>query len=385
MSVLWFRGILIGGFLALIIGLNTLVMPPRLTPLTNVEQVPFESLSLVIRAPGRLEPKSSMTIKSQFEGDVVSKSFREGQKVKAGDLLAIISTDKIRIEHQEKQNELINAKSALSRARKEVNLQKSLYNKEAVAYSSVEEAQTNLTRASQALRAAEEGWKLEQLRWNSGKVVAPLSGTVIRDGLGDEKSVATGKEIITIADISEFTVQARVDELDIKRVTENQSAEVRLPLYPDKLFQARVTQIGSQTDSAESTAIPVELTLVDSQGVLLRPKLTADVRIVIGQTAPLLSVPLVAIHNTDGTPKVWVLDRWQRLRGRVVTLGQSNPERTEVTKGLRKGERICAEIQENLAEGMRVRIEGSAGTREPLPIVATLRALWAKAMQDKSQ
>src|SRR5439155_483661 len=159
-------------------------------------------------------------------------------------------------DYQAKLDALHNAKTDLTQARKEVKLQKTLYAKEAVAYSAVEDAARNLVKATQTLRSAQESFALEQQRWDAAEVIAPFFGTVVKDSLGDNKSVVAGNEIVTVADVSEFTVKGRVDELDIKRVVENQPGEVRVQIYPQAVFKARVTQIGSQSDTAESSAIP---------------------------------------------------------------------------------------------------------------------------------
>ncbi len=350
------KAAVIAGFWLVVTILNMAILPIRHAPRVNVERVKAMPMELIVRAPGNLEAKASVTLKAQFDGSVESKQFREGQKVTAGQLLAVINRDKIRIDYQQKQDMLINAKADLMQARREVRLQKTLYEKQAVAHSAVDEAKRNLVKSTQALRAAEEAYKLEQARWDSAKVVSPIAGTLVKDGLGDDKTTTGGKEIVTIADVSEFTVKARVDELDIKRVVENQPAEVRIQIYPQNVFKAHVMQIGSQPDAPESSAIPVVLAIEEAQNILLRPKLTADVWIIAGRTAPLFSVPLAAINNAEGTPRVWVLDGWNRLRARGVSLGQTNPDRVEVKEGLHEGERVCTPNESTLMEGMHIMI-----------------------------
>jgi RND family efflux transporter MFP subunit len=375
--------IVIGAGWGVVTLLNMVILPARYSAHVTAEIVQSAPLALIVRAPGNLDARASVTLKGQFDGPLVNKLFREGQNVKAGQLLAVINRDKVLLEYQEKQDALANAKADLQQARKEIRLQKTLYDKEAVAYSAVEEAQRNLVKATQALRGAEEAYRIEQARWNSANVVAPIAGTVVKDGVGEDKFVTSGKEIVTVADVSEFTVKARVDELDIKRLTENQSAEVRIQIFPQHVFKARVTQIGSQADAPDSTAIPVVLTLEGNQGVLLRPRLTADVRIITGQTQPALSVPLSAINNADGNTRVWILGLWNRLAGRTVTLGQTNPDRVEVTQGLRPGERICATAEPNLAEGMRVYVGATQGASARRSFLGACRVLWAKIMKGR--
>ena len=120
-----------------------------------------------------------------------------------------------------------------------------------------------------------------------------------------------------------------------------------------------MSQLGSQPDSPDSSAIPVVLAIDNTQNILLRPKLSADVWIITGQTLPVLSIPLSAINNADGSTRVWVLDAWNRLRSRRVTLGQTTPEQVEVKDGLREGERVCTDIEPTLAEGMRVFVDAA--------------------------
>jgi len=333
---------------------NSVVLPMRYSPRVAVETVEAAPLALVVRAAGNLDAKASVTVKAEFDGPVVSKNFHEGEDVVAGQKLAVIGRDRIRLEYQGKLDGLHNAKSDLIQAKKEVKLQKTLFDKQAVAYSAVEDAQRNLVKATQALRSAQEAFNLEQKIWEASVVVAPFFGTVVKDSLGDDRSVAAGREIVTVADVSGYAVKAHIDELDIKRVEENQPADIHLQIYPDKTFKARVTQIGSQPESADSSAIPVVLTLEENDEQLLRPKLTADVRILTGQTSPIMSVPLTAVVNTDGNPHVWILDLLHRLRLRPVTLGRSTPDRVEVTQGLQVGDRVATIAEPDWADGMQV-------------------------------
>jgi RND family efflux transporter MFP subunit len=357
--------------------LNVLILPGRYAPRVEIETLTIAPVPLITRASGNLDAKASETIKASFDGPVMQKHFQEGQRVRKGELLTVIGREHIRLDYQSKQNALSNAKADLARAQRNARLQKALFAKQAVAYSEVEDAQRALVLAKQTLESAQQGFKLEQLRWNSSSIVAPFDGTIVKDALGDDKQVLSGKDIVTVADISEFTVKVRVDELDIKRMEEGLPADVRIQIYPDKVFKAKISQVGSQPDNADSTLIPVTLRLTDNQGVLLRPKLTADVRILSGATSPTLSVPLTAIDNTDGTPKVWVLGTMNRLRERKVTLGNANPDRVEVTEGLRSGDRVCVTAEPDFIDGMKAAIGPS-----PLGTLSKTQQLMKKVAKD---
>src|SRR5262249_37917950 len=161
----------------------------------------------------------------------------------------------------------------------------------AVAQSSVDEAERAAVRAAQALKTAEEEFRLQEERWDKDKIIADFSGTIVRDSLGEEPAVSAGKEIATLADVSGYAVVAKVDELEIGQVREGQKAEVRLQAYDGKILAAQVSEIGSQAEDSALPEVHVTLTLQDTQGLALRPKLTAVVHIVTGQVAQALSTP----------------------------------------------------------------------------------------------
>src|ERR1019366_1583904 len=173
------RGIVVVGVWLAVTLLNLAILPGRYATRVELEKTALSPMVLIVRATGNLEAKDSNTVKAQFEGPVVSKQFHEGQPVKKGQLLAVLSREKIRLDHQNKLNDLKNAKSDLSRARKDVKIQRELFRQEAVAYSTVEDAERTLVRAQQSLRSAEEAFRLAEAQWAGANILSPLSGTVV--------------------------------------------------------------------------------------------------------------------------------------------------------------------------------------------------------------
>lgn len=334
--------------------LNLAILPGRYATRVELERTALSPMALVVRATGNLEAKDSNTVKAQFEGPVVSKQFHEGQTVTKGQLLAVLSREKIRLDHQNKLNDLKNAKSDLSRARKDVKIQRELFRQEAVAYSTVEDAERTFVRAQQSLRSAEEAFRLAEDQWAGANILSPLTGTVVKDWIGDDKTIAGGKEIVTVADVSEYTLKAYVDELDIKQVHEGQPAKIRIQIFDQAMLSGVVKEVGSQPEGAGLPEVPVILSLTDTQGLALRPKLTAEAKILTGTTEPVLSVPLTAVANSDGDPRVWVLGTFGRIHTARVVLGRMSPDRIEVTQGLRPGERVCISAEPDFAERMKV-------------------------------
>gem|GEM_PF-1636140 len=366
------RVLLFGGAFALLVLLNAWFLPLRYSPAVVVERVKLEPLALIVRAAGNLDAKDSKTIRAEFDGPLNEKHYREGDTVVKDQLLAVIGRERIRQDRQQKKDMLLSAQTDLAKARKELRLQKILYKKDAVPHSSVEDAQIGLQKAEQALRSAKEGLQLSNLQWDSSDVKAPFNGTIVKDFIGDDKFVSSGREILTVADVSEFTMKARVDELEIKQVHPGQPAIVQVQIYPQTPLLAVVRDVGSLPDSVGIPEVLVELTIKDTNQLSLKPKLTAETKIFTGRTTPVMSVPLTAVSNADGIPRVWVLSWTNRIYSKVVTLGRSNPDRVEILSGLRPNERICSESEPTFADGMKVirvrkKIVASSLTHKLLP------------------
>jgi HlyD family secretion protein len=352
---------LLGGAALLFLVLNMVIVPRYHALRVETEILKPAPLPLIVRAPGTLEPEKSETLKSQLMGPVEKKNVKEGSVVRKGDILIVLGRDRIRLDYQKNADNLRNSEADLNRARRELKLQKSLYTKQAVAYSAVEDAERGLVRAEQNVRAARESFRLEELRWNSNVITAPFDGTIIKDYVGDERFVLAEKDLLIVADITSYSLRARVDELDIKRIREGLVGDVKLQIYPQNKLMAKVTSIGSQVDGPMGSHIPVVLKLLDSQGLELRPRLTAEVNILTGMTEPVLSVPLTAVTNTDGEAKVWIVPASGRLRAVPIQTGRTNPDRIEVI-GMKAGQRICSIAEPDFVEGKKVLL-GAGGAQ----------------------
>jgi HlyD family secretion protein len=356
---------LAAAFLA-ITGANVLLLPRVYAPRVEVDHVLLGPLPLIVRASGNLDAKQSTTIRAQFDGPLIVKRFREGQTVQKGELLGVLGRDRIRPDYELKNDALKNSQADLQKARRDLRLQRALFKRQAIAYSMVEDAQRAVVRAEQAVRAASDNMRLAAQQWDSSRIVAPSSGTVVKDWLGDEKNVSAGKEIVTVADVSQYVFRVRVDELEIKRVAEGQKAEVRLQAFPQTPLPAVVQDIGSQPEGNGLPEVAVVLRITESRGLGLRPKLTGEARISTGGTGPVLSVPSTAVSNAGPDSRVWLLDRFNRLRSRKVALGRFNPDRVEVLSGVAAGQRICKTVDGDFADGLKVVI----GPRDPAKAAA---------------
>src|ERR1051326_5329225 len=175
---------------------NIFLEGPRYTLHVQTEVLTETSLPLVVRAPGILAPKQSVTLKADFDGPVIRKNFHEGQRVKKGRLLLEIGRNKIKGEYETKKYAFRNAQGDLEKAKSELRFQRLLFRKQAAARSAVEEAARAVERARQNVELARTAFATEEQRWGKNRIRSPFSGTIVKDLLETELSVSATKDIL---------------------------------------------------------------------------------------------------------------------------------------------------------------------------------------------
>ena len=117
---------------AVLVVLNVNIMSPRLIPLVRTEPLKSAPLELMVRAPGTIQPVKTETLKAEFDGPVVKKAFKEGDRVKPGQFLLEVGRDNIQMEYLSRSNDLKNAQLKFRKAVNELKLQKILYKKKSI-------------------------------------------------------------------------------------------------------------------------------------------------------------------------------------------------------------------------------------------------------------
>lgn len=339
---------------AQVTALNILLLPSRYMQRVGVVAAKSGPLLLMVRAPGVLKPTSNAVFKAEFDGPVVRKLYSEGQHVSAGDLLLEIGRENIQAQHMGKVNELRNAERDVDKTINDLALQKALFHKGAVARAAVADAQRDSERARQQLEVSSAAFRLEEQHWNANLFRAPFDGTITKDSVGQDKVVAAGKELFSLGSLASYSMETRVDELDIAKIKEGQPAMVYLQAYEDVPLVAKVVKIGVHSEEKGFSEYSVMLMLIKTAGLPILPQFTGDAEIMVGKTEPVVSIPLSAVVTEDGKNSVWLVKSFQRIWAQPVEVGRSNPNRVEITQGLSAGDRVCLSPQPFFKNGMQI-------------------------------
>ena len=190
--------------------------------------------------------------------------------------------------------------------------------------------------------------RLDDVLYNTENttIVAPRDGVVmskpVEEGTvipGGTSGYAQATPIVTLADISQMFVTAKVDESDIGQVREAMKASVEVDVLPNRKLKGRVEKVYPEAKiEAEVVYYEVRVQLLEIPPEL-RPGMTADVTIEIASLQDVLLVPDTAVSYTPGKATVQAMEQGEAVE-REIKVGLTDFTDTEVKEGLNEGDEV---------------------------------------------
>ncbi|SDT97724.1 efflux RND transporter periplasmic adaptor subunit [Geopseudomonas guangdongensis] len=346
----------------------------------------IEARPLVQRvvASGEVSSQSLAQVGSEITGVVARRAVREGDAVRAGDLLLALRDDEQQARLREAEAALRQlqdsdrpqaaaalreAQSALNQAERELARRETLQARGLLAVEALEQARQARIRAREALNRARldaaalaAGASQEQLlRQRLEAARAALAKTRIHaqhDGIVQTRSVEPGdlvqpgRVLLEIARTDSREILLPLDEKNLAPLALGQHARVIADAYPERALQARVAFIAPAVDPARGT-LDVHLELLEPAD-FLRQGMTVSVEIRTAERERALVLPHDALRQRDGErARVLVLDAG-RVAEREVRLGLRGSALSEVLDGLQDGAQVLAVDAE---PGRRARLQ----------------------------
>lgn len=226
--------------------------------------------------------------------------------------------------------------------------QSALRNAKAIAASAGAGTAQNVIKAQQVAEAraavAQAKAQVEYWRAQYAKTVirTPITGTVLALDVQQGETIAAGLSaptLIRVTDLNKLQVDAFVDETDIGDVQLGQPATVTVDAYPNREFPARVVKIASGA-TMQQNVVTYDTTLsVENPGGMLKPDMTATVKIVVNAHRDVLAVPIEAVKSGAKGQVVYVV-KGKNIVPQPVVTGISDDNNTEIIRGLKEGQTV---------------------------------------------
>lgn len=340
-------------------GLWRLINPPPPPPPPPTGEAKAADITQLVQAAGILQPRVKVDVGAQVSGQVQKLHVELGQQVKKGELLVSLDPELAR-------SDVVQAEAALAQQAalidsREVDLkllgaeaarQRRLLAKEATAAVEAERAETELAKLQAELRGANAQLKRLQaeldnrrLRLGYTSIRAPMDGTVVNLPVQEGQTVIAVQitpVMVTLANMDEITVRARVPEADIASIRVGQVARFVTLAGEAQRYEGKVRVIQPVPDRAGNAVFYNVLFEVDNRARKLLSDMTVQVSIETGGVKQALSIPMVALgeRGDDGRYEVTVLEAKDKQVPRKVRTGLQDGARIQVTDGLKAGDKV---------------------------------------------
>lgn len=332
------------------------------------EKVALKTLQNSVTATGTIEAVTSVTVGTQVSG-IVNKLYVDyNSQVKKGQVIAELDKTNLLSELNTAKANLASAQSSLNYQAANMERYKTLYKKGLVSADEYENALLTYRQAKEQVASSKENVQRAQTNLGYATITSPIDGTVISKSVEEGQTVAASfntPELFTIAkDLTNMQVVANVDEADIGGVKEGDRVTFTVDAYPDDTFEGTVKQVRLEATTTNNVVTYEVVISAPNADLKLKPGLTANVTIYTQERSGVLAVANKALRFTPtketvgkdmkivdckGKNKVWTLNG-NTLTAHPVTIGQSDGINTEITKGLKKGDKIVTEIVVNVPE-----------------------------------
>jgi membrane fusion protein, heavy metal efflux system len=337
-------------------GVQSVELTEKQLAAIKVEPVGLRSFETLKTAVGTIDFNQNKTVQvfSQYPGKIVRAFFNLGDTVKRGDILFTVDSP-----------DLLQAESTLLAASGVLELQTRTLARASQLLKAGGSAQRDVDQATSDHQTAEANFKaardavrifgktdaeidqiLAQRKVDSTLYVpSPIAGTVIARNAAEGflTQPGTAPAPYSVADLSTMWMIANVIETDAPSYRVGQEVQVRVPAYPDKVFEGHVTTVGSMIDPNTHRQL-VRSEIADPDH-LLRAGMFANFLIRLTDPVQSAAVPVDAVvREGDGTMTVWVTADRRRFTQRIVTIGiRQQDGYSQVLSGLQANELVVTD------------------------------------------
>jgi RND family efflux transporter MFP subunit len=319
----------------------------------QVQRVSLEGQQATREFVGVVRARHETDLGFRVAGKIVARVVNVGDRVSAGDVVARLDAEDLRLQVQSAEAELAAAGSNVTQTAADFERYSTL---KARGYASVaefdrkksakDEAEGRLERARRTLDIARNQFAYAELKADADGVI---TSTLAEPG----QVVAIGQPVARLAHQGEKEAVVALPETWLAEARQAK-ATVRLWSDPDRRWQARLRELSPQADAATRT-FAARFTILDADDSVALG-MTATVVLARNGEAPVARLPLGAVANRGTGPLVYVVDQNGTLARRPVAISSVTEDAVIVTSGVNAGDQVVTLGVHKLDPGTRVRV-----------------------------
>ena len=324
----------------------------------QVHEVAASSIASTLRYNADIRAERQVRVFSQVPERIVSLPVEEGDRVKKGQVLAVVRPDTLRHGERSAAAALDAARADRDYLNSEIVRQEKLLQKKIVSQAVVDQLRARLRTAAAQIRRLEAVSRQAATLRGNATIRAPMAGIIGRRYLSQGDMAAPSLPLCTVVRMDRVELDVDVPEQDLARIRKGMAASVTVARFPGKAFRGPVTRISPTIDLQTRTA-RVKVVL-DNKDHHLMPGMLARVILEVERRDAVVVVPYNSLiiemgQGGKAAHRVYVLSGGKAM-GRKVKLGLVDAARVQVVQGLAPGDTLVTRGQHQLRDGREAEI-----------------------------
>jgi multidrug efflux pump subunit AcrA (membrane-fusion protein) len=332
----------------------------------------------------QLQVGAQVKIGARATGEIIKMNVKIGDRVRKGQLIALIDEREIRkaIEQQKaaliaEENKLLQveltyperikeAKANYDYAKIDYERETELLKHDYTTKDAVDKAKSQFEAAAANLKRIQDEYetqlkiskatiedntaqlKQQEIRLTYTKIYSPIDGIVSDVTAQEGETIVTGLQVanlVTVIDPLLLEMWIYVDETDIGKVKLGQQVEYYVDTFPEKLFHGSIEKIYPQPVVKDNIVYYLAIVkIIREDAVFLKPEMTTHIKIIVNEKSGILTAPNAAIKFEAGKQIAYRVLGPKNIEKVTLKTGLRGEDRTEILSGVKEGETLATKI-----------------------------------------
>ncbi|MHB8485052.1 MAG: efflux RND transporter periplasmic adaptor subunit [Candidatus Acidiferrales bacterium] len=331
----------------------------QMTAEVTITKVARENIRLTAPVSGNVValPNKDVKVSSLVAGRITSLNVAEGDRVRAGEVLATIDARAYQDQLRKAQAAVAQAQATVQNAQQNVTRYETLFKRGIVAGKTLEDAKTALSVAQGAERQAAASQQASARQLEQTKIRSPLTGVVAKRfaSIGEQVDGTATQPIVEVANIAQVELSGNLPASYLAKIHLGEMLPVTSDALPGDTFDGRIVAISPSVDPATNVG-SIRIRIANPKGTL-KLGMYLNAQVPVETHANALTVPPQAIyHDAAGNTRVYevVGDTAKAVN---VKLGIDTKDRVQILSGVTAGETIVLDGGYGLGETTKIKIK----------------------------
>lgn len=324
-------------------------------------------MPVLIEAVGTVEPEHSVQVRAQVSGVLQSVMFKEGDSVKAGQVLFQIDPRTFQAQYNQAQAAMARDKAQLENARAQQERLEPLLKREFITRQEYDVAVTSAKSLEATVQADQAAAEQARIQLEFASIRAPISG---RTGALAVKpgnlvpAAGGGTPLVTINSMDPILVAFSIPERQLEEIRRHQNeSDMRIEILPDRAGPpaAEGKLVFIDNTVTQQTGTVLLKTRVSNAKEMIWPGQFVNVRIVLTIEPQAVVVPEVAVQPGQDGSFVYLIDEESKVRVQPVKVSRQIGTEVVIASGVKASDQVITEIPQALTPGGTVRVAGVDG------------------------